>query len=161
MHNYYIGELTGSGENANQAWLRYAQPFSIGETSWLLRASLPINSFPTPPDGGTETGLGDLNAFAAYLFETENPALSFGLGPIVTAPTATKDLLGSEQWSAGFVNVLFDASSPKYQYGYLLTWQHSFAGESSRADVNIGAFQPFGVYQLGDGSYLRSTGIWS
>jgi hypothetical protein len=27
--------------------------------------------------GGTETGLGDLNVFAAYLFDTGNPAISF------------------------------------------------------------------------------------
>ena len=56
--------------------------------------------------------------------------------------------------------MLFDARSPKFQYGYLLTWQHSFAGESERADVNIGAFQPFGILQLGGEHYLRSTGIW-
>jgi hypothetical protein len=159
LHNYYIGEQTGSGENANQFWLRYAQPFSLGG-DWLMRASLPINTFPSPPDGGKETGLGDLNVFAAYLFDTGNPAVSFGIGPQINAPTATKDTLGSEKWSAGLANVLFDARSKKFQYGYLLTWMASFAGEEDRADVNIGAFQPFGMYQLGKGRYLRSTGIW-
>ena len=159
LHNYYIGEQTGSGEDANQFWLRYAQPFSLGG-DWLMRASLPINSFPSPPDGGKETGLGDLNVFAAYLFDTGNPAVSFGLGPQINVPTATKDTLGSEKWSAGLANVLFDGRSKKFQYGYLLTWMASFAGEEDRADVNIGAFQPFGMYQLGKGRYLRSTGIW-
>jgi hypothetical protein len=159
LHNYYIGEQTGSGEDANQFWLRYAQPFSLGG-DWLMRASLPINTFPTPPDGDKETGLGDLNVFAAYLFDTGNPAVSFGLGPQINAPTATKDTLGSEKWSAGLANVLFDGRSKKFQYGYLLTWMASFAGEEDRADVNIGAFQPFGMYQLGKGRYLRSTGIW-
>lgn len=160
IHNYYIGELTESDENANQAWLRYAQPFSVGNTNWIMRASLPINSFPTPPDQETETGLGDLNLFAAYLIDIGNPAISFGVGPQLTMPTASEDTLGSEKWSAGLVNVLFNASSPKFQYGYLLSWQHSFAGEDERADVNLGAFQPFGIFQLGGGTYLRSTGIW-
>jgi hypothetical protein len=32
---------------------------------------------------------------------------SFGIGPQLTAPTATKDVVGSEKWSAGLVNVLF------------------------------------------------------
>jgi hypothetical protein len=160
LQNYYIGELTGTDKSANQFWFRYAQPLSIGETDWLLRASLPINSFPAPPTGGTETGLGDLNVFAAYLFDTGNPGISFGLGPQLTVPTATKDALGSEKWSAGIANVLFNATSPKFQYGYLLTWQHSFAGESSRADVNVGALQPFAFYQLGGGTYLRSAPIW-
>lgn len=160
IQDYYIGELTETDEDANQFWLRYAKPFSVGSTSWLMRASLPLNTFPTPPDGSNETGLGDFNIFAAYLIDIGNPAVSFGIGPQITMPTATKDALGSEKWSAGFANVLFNASSAKFQWGYLLTWQASFAGEDDRADVNMGAFQPFAMYQLGSGWYLRSAAIW-
>jgi hypothetical protein len=161
FQNYYIGELTDVDGDANQFIVRYAQPFSIADTKWLLRASLPVNSFPTTTDGSTETGLGDLNIFAAYLFETGTPAISFGLGPQVTIPTATDDALGSEKLSLGLANVLFDARSDKFQWGYLLTWQHSVAGPSGRADVNQLAFQPFAFYQLGDGWYLRSAPIWN
>jgi hypothetical protein len=95
LHNYYIGEQTETGESANQFWLRYATPFSFGG-DWLMRASVPINSFPTSSSGSTETGLGDLNVFAAYLFDTGNPAISFGLGPQLNMPTATIDSLGSD-----------------------------------------------------------------
>ena len=160
IQDYYIGDLTDSDEDANQFWLRFAQPFSVGKTNWLMRASLPVNTFPTQPDDDHETGLGDFNVFAAYLFDTGNPAVSFGFGPQLTMPTATKDELGSEKWSAGFANVLFNASSRKFQYGYLLTWQGSFAGDSDRSDVNTGALQPFAFYQLGKGLYLRSAPIW-
>ena len=160
IQNYYIGELTDSDEDANQAWLRFAQPISIEETNWLLRASLPLNSFPTSTTSKKETAIGDLNLFAAYLIDVGNPAISFGIGPQVTLPTAGKDALGSEKYSAGLVNVLFDASSPIFQYGYLLSWQHSFAGKSSRADVNVAALQPFAMYQLGGGNYLRAAPIW-
>lgn len=160
LQNYYIGELTELDDDANQFWFRYAKPFSVKDTNWLLRASLPVNSFPTPPDGDTETGLGDLNLFASYLFDTGNPAISVGFGPQLTAPSATEDALGSEKWSAGLVNVVFNATSPKFQYGYLLSWQHSFDGEDDRADVNVGAFQPFAFYQLGGGHYLRGAPIW-
>ena len=161
IQSYYIGEVSGTEEAANQFWLRYAKPFSIGESSWLLRASLPFNSFPTPVTGNTSSGLGDFNTFAAYLVDTGNPGISFGVGPQLTIPTATDDVLGSEKWSAGLVNVLFNATSKKFQYGYLLTWQHSFAGEGGREDVNIGAFQPFAMYQLGGGTYLRAAPIWN
>ncbi len=160
VQNYYIGELTETDENANQFWLRYAQPFKLGKTQWLARASLPVNSFPTPPDLSHETGLGDFNIFAAYLFDTPNPAVSIGLGPQLTAPTASDEALGSEKWSAGLAHVLFDGRNKKFQYGYLLTWQHSFAGEDERADVNVGAAQPFAFYQLGKGVYLRAAPIW-
>ncbi len=160
LHNYYIGDTTVSGYDANQLWMRYAQPFSLGKSAWLMRASLPINSFPTRENGGWETGLGDFNIFAAWLIPSKDPAISFGIGPQITVPTATDETLGSGKWSAGFANVLFDARSKVVQYGYLLTWQHSFAGKSDRAVVNVGALQPFGMYQLGGGTYLRSTGIW-
>jgi len=161
LQNYYIGELTGTDKDANQAWLRVAQPVALGDTNWLVRASLPLNTFPTPPSGSTETGLGDLGLFAAYLLDTGNPDVSFGIGPQLTIPTATDDALGSEKWSAGLANILFNGNSKQFQYGYLLTWQHSFAGEESRADVNFGAFQPFAFYQLGDGVYLRAAPIWT
>lgn len=160
IQGYYIGEVADTDQAANQFWLRYAQPISIGESLWLMRASLPYNSFPDPQDGGTTQGLGDFNIFASYLFDTSNPRVSVGLGPQLTAPTATDDFLGSEQWSAGLAHVVFNASSPKFQYGYLLTWQASFAGNDDRQDVNVGAVQPFAFYQLGGGTYLRSAPIW-
>ena len=159
LHNYYIGELTDPDKDANQFWARFAKPFSIGPTNWLMRASLPVNTFPVAPDFDHQTGLGDLNVFAAYLIDTGNPALSVGIGPQITAPTASKDALGSEQWFAGLVHTLFNASSPKIQYGYLLSWQASFTGADDRNDVNLGAFQPFVFYQLGGGTYLRSTAV--
>jgi len=160
MHNYSIGDLTESNNNANQFWFRYAQPFSLGETNWLIRASLPINHFPTLPYGDKKTGIGDFNIFASYLFKTSSPSVSFGLGPQLTVPTASKDALGSEKWSAGLANVLFNAKSKIVQYGYLLTWQHSFAGNRDRKTVNMAAFQPFVMVQLGNGTYLRSASIW-
>ncbi|WP_217354126.1 hypothetical protein [Ruegeria arenilitoris] len=157
VQNYYIGDISGTDQTGNQFWLRYAQPLSLGNTNWVLRASLPLNSFPA--QSGKTTGVGDLNVFAAYLIDIGNPAVSFGVGPQLTAPTGSTDGSGSKKWSAGIANVLFNASSPIFQYGYLLTWQASFAGDSDAKDVNIGAFQPFLFYQLGGGTYLRSAPI--
>lgn len=159
IHNYYVGELTDPDENANQFWLRYAQPLSIGDTKWIMRASLPINTYPVAPSLDHETGFGDFNIFAAYLIDTGNPAIAFGLGPQITMPTASKDEFGSEKWSPGFVNTLFNATSPKVQYGYLLSWQGSCAGNDDRDEVSLGTFQPFLFYQLGGGTYLRSSGV--
>ena len=159
VHDYYIPELTESDENANQFWLRFAKPFRIGKTGWIMRASLPVNTFPVAPTLAHETGFGDLNVFAAYLIPVGNPKIAFGVGPQITMPTAGKDALGSGKWSAGFVNPLFNFSSPKVQYGYLLSWQASFAGPDDRDDVSLGTFQPFLFYQLGRGTYLRSSAV--
>jgi hypothetical protein len=160
LQNYYIGRLTGSDDDANQFWLRYARPFKLGETNWLLRASLPVNTYPVGANQSHETGLGDLNVFAAYLIDVGNPAVSFGIGPQLTLPTASKDGLGTDKYSLGLVNVLFDASSPRFQYGYLLSWQGSVGG-SGPSNVNLGTFQPFAFYQLGGGNYLRAAPIWA
>jgi hypothetical protein len=160
IQDYYIGELTESNDSANQFWLRYAKPFSVSNTNWLMRASLPVNSYPSQSDGSTETGLGDFNVFAAYLIDVGNPAISFGIGPQLTIPTASNSSLGSEKWSAGFANVLFNANSKRFQYGYLLTWQASFAGDTNATNVNMAALQPFAMYQLGHGTYLRAAPIW-
>ena len=160
FQDYYIGRITNTDEDGNQFWVRFAKPFEVAGGNWLMRASLPVNTFPVAGNGDLATGIGDLNVFAAYLFDTGNPAVSFGFGPQITAPTAPDERLGSEKWSAGFANVLFDGRSKRFQYGYLLTWQGSFAGSDDRADVNAGAFQPFTFFQLGKGLYLRSAPIW-
>lgn len=158
VHYYYIGELTELNKNAHQGWMRFAKPFSLGKSKWLMRASLPINSFPVAPTLEHKFGLGDFNIFAANLIDVGNPTLSFGIGPQITAPSATVKELGSGKWSAGLVNTLFNFKSKKFQWGYLLSWQASFAGPDDRANVNVGALQPFLFFQLGKGKYLRSTG---
>ncbi len=160
LHDYYFGNLTDIDEDANQFWLRFAMPFSIGDTKWLMRASLlTLNTVPAAPEFEHETGLGDFNVFAAYQMDTGIPGISFGFGPLLNIPTASEDATGSGKWSAGVANVLFSARSPKFQYGYLLTWQASFAGDDDRDDVNVAAFQPLLIYQLGGGTYLRSTPV--
>lgn len=161
FQNTYIGDLTGPAGDANQFFLRAAQPFELFNVKWLGRLTLPVNTFPSPPDLDSETGLGDLNIFTAALIDVGNPAVTFGVGPLVTFPTATETNLGSDKWTIGVANVLFNASSPRVQYGYLLTYEHSFAGDSDRATVSRGAFQPFGFYQLGTGWYLRAAPIWA
>lgn len=158
IQTYFIPEFTGVKQAGNQGFLRYAKPVSIGG-DWLVRASLPVPTLPTGENGASSTGVGDFNVFAAYLIDVGDPAISFGIGPQLTVPTATADNLGTEKWSAGLANVLFNARSKTFQWGYLLTWQHSFAGNNERSSVNVGAFQPFAMYQLGKGLYLRSTGI--
>ncbi|MDB6177068.1 hypothetical protein PAF17_06055 [Paracoccus sp. Z330] len=160
FQNQYLGDLSGTDRDANQFYLRYAQPFSAMGGDWLARFTAPITTVPEA-GGGDHTGFGDLNFFAAYLIDVGNPAISFGVGPQITMPTAEDDRLGSGKWSLGFANVLFNATSPKFQWGYLLTWQASVAGDDDREDVNVGAFQPFGFYQLGDGWYLRSASVWT
>jgi hypothetical protein len=154
LHNYYIPELSEVDGTANTFWLRYAQPFG----KWLFRGSLPVSKVPTGSNS-TTSGLGDFNAFAAYLFDTGDPAVSFGVGPQVTMPTASEDETGTGRWQGGLASVYFNAKSQRYQWGGLVTWQTDFAGDDDRSGTNLLALQPFYFLQLGKGLYLRGAPI--
>ncbi len=155
IQNYYIPELSGIDENANNFVLRYAQPFG----RWLMRASLPFSRVPTGPNS-TESGVGDADVFFAYLFDTGNPARSFGVGPQFVFDTASEDATGSGKTQAGLAAVYFDATSSFFQWGALLTYRTDVAGSSSRPDTSVLAAQPFYFFQLGKGNYLRGAPVF-
>jgi hypothetical protein len=155
FQNYYASPLYGVPDRStNTFWTRGVVP--IGRT--VTRASLPLATRPSS-SAESAAGLGDFNIFTAYLF-VSNPTTSIGAGPLVVAPTATDDALGQGKWQAGAAAVAFKAT-PLIQFGGLLTWQGSFAGDSDRESTSIMSAQPFAVWQLGGGTYLRSTGVWT
>ncbi len=155
VHNYYTPALSeADGQNADTMWVRYAQPFG----KWLFRASLPVSRVPTGV-GTTASGLGDFSAFAAYLFDTGNPAVSVGLGPQFTVPTASDDATGGGKWQGGFAATFFNSTSKAMQWGGLVTWQKDFAGDDDRAATNVLAIQPFYFVQLGQGLYVRGAAV--
>ncbi len=155
IQNYYIPELSGVDETANSFVLRYAQPFG----KWLMRASLPFSRVPAGPNA-TESGVGDADVFFAYLFDTGNPARSFGVGPQLVFDTASEDATGAGKTQAGLAAVYFDATSKFFQWGALLTYRTDVAGSSSRPDTSVLAAQPFYFFQLGKGNYLRGAPVW-
>jgi hypothetical protein len=124
--------------------LRYAQPFG----KWLMRASLPFLRVPTGPNT-TQSGMGDADVFFAYLFDTGNPARSFGIGPQFSFDTASENATGAGKTQAGLAAVYFDAASQFFQWGGLLTYRTDIAGSSSRPDTSVLAAQPFYFFQLG------------
>jgi hypothetical protein len=156
VQNYFIPSLTGAPDaTANTFWFRYAQP--IGRM--LIRVSLPLPTVPVPDQADSVSGVGDFNIFAAYSV-IQKPSTTFGIGPLLAAPTATDDALGTDKWQGGVAAVVFNAPNPTVQYGGLLTWQASFAGDDERDDTNVVVAQPFLFFQLGGGTYLRTAPIW-
>jgi hypothetical protein len=129
---------------------------ALGGVPQIVRATLPIET--APDAGGNKTGLGDLNLIDLALFK--KAGLAFGFGPQLTIPTATDSLLGTGKWQAGLAAV---AIAPKSWglFGALVTWQHSFAGQSDRPTQNHLTTQPFFIYNLPQGVYLRSTAAWN
>jgi hypothetical protein len=132
-------------------------PFHMTE-EWNLitRTILPIINQPSPAPGiQSEFGLGDLNA--SLFFSPRKPgALIWGVGPILTFPTATDTALGSGKWSMGPAGVVLTMRGP-WVFGALVNQQWSVAGDSDRRSVSQMLIQPFVNYNLPHGWYLTSS----
>ncbi len=155
LQNYYVPELYGVPDRtSNTFWFRTVFPIQ----RWLFRASLPLKTAPVGLNE-SQSGLGDFNMFGAYLVKSD-PDFSFGVGPLLVLPTANEDALGSGKVELGAAVVAFNMSSAVLQYGGLVTWQASIAGDDARGDTSLLVLQPFAMMQLGKGVYLRSAPLW-
>jgi len=157
IQDYWAPSLYGTDDDTNSFLLRGVIPHDIGGAPQVLRGTLPIVNAPTPASGNT-TGLGDLNLFDLFLFKAAGAEL--GVGPQLTIPTASKDATGTGKWQGGLAGVVI-APQKWGLLGGLVTWQHSFAGDSDRATQNNLSAQPIMLYNLPDGWYLRSSAVWS
>ncbi len=156
IQNYYIPAISElDDQNANTFWLRFAQP--IG-SNFLFRASLPVSRVPTAASE-TTSGLGDLN-LNLWRTTTLKSGTMFGIGPTLTAPTASENETGTDKWQAGLSVLVFDATSKLFQWGGLLSWQTNFAGDDDVPDTESLVFQPIYIVQLGKGLYTGGAPIW-
>ncbi|MDR5763131.1 hypothetical protein [Caballeronia sp. LZ035] len=160
IQNSFAPSLFGVNGHTNDFLLRPTVPIGpngIVPVPEIFRMTVPISTRPDP-SGGYNTGLGDINLFDIFLLSQGET--QFGVGPLVTAPTATDPTLGTGKWQAGLAAVVVNANKARL-IGALVQWQHSFAGQSSRPTVQSLTAQPFGLFNLPDGWYIRSTGVWT
>ncbi len=108
------------------------------------------------PNGG-EFGLGDIN-LTLFLSPAKSGKLIWGLGPIISLPTATDKTLGTDKWAAGPSLVVLTMPG-HWVIGALANNLWSFAGDSDRADVNQFLLQYFVNYNFNGGWYLTSAPI--
>ena len=155
LQNYFVSSQYGIEDaTVNQLLFRYTQP--IGHV--LIRATMPVITSSRPGEA-PNTGLGDFNLFAIYSPTAKN-GVQLGVGPVITAPTGTREL-GQGKWQTGLALLAFFSKSHIVQIGTLLQWQTSVAGDDDKPDVNVLTPQLFVICQIGGGTYLRSTGVWT
>jgi hypothetical protein len=123
-------------------------PISIGE-DWNLisRTILPIID-QWGIYSGTDGQFGLSDTVQSLFFSPKAPTaggLIWGAGPVFLLPTATDELLGSEQWGAGPTAVGLVQKGP-WTLGVLANHIWSFAGLSDRTDINATFIQPFVTY---------------
>jgi len=151
--------LYGSDDGSNSFLFRGLIPHDLGGASQLFRFTLPITTV-AENNGGTTTGVGDLNVFDLFPFVVRKLKMEVAIGPQFTFPTATETATGTGKWQAGLATILI-APRKWGIAGALITWQHSFAGNDTRPVQNNLAFQPLVIYNLPKAWYLRSTATWN
>jgi hypothetical protein len=120
--------------------------------------------------GNHEFGLGD-TSLSFFITPKDAPSSGpiWGAGPVFLLPTATDNRLGSEKWGVGPTAVVLTQEGP-WTVGVLGSHLWSFAGSSSRADVNASFMQPFAAYRTADAwtfslntesTYNWNTSDWS
>jgi len=158
VQDQWAPQLYDSDNSTNALLLRGVLPHLLGGVPQILRATLPIATAPSTSGNGNTTGLGDLNLFDLAVFKGQGFVL--GIGPQLTIPTASDHALGTGKWQGGLAAVAV-APQPWGLIGGLVTWQHSFAGEADRPTQNNLSAQPFFIYNLPQGVYVRSTATWN
>ena len=67
------------------------------------------------------------------------------MGPVELLPTASEDVLGTEQWGIGPTAVALKQNGP-WTVGFLGNHIWSVAGDDDRDDINATSLQPFVSY---------------
>ena len=112
----------------------------------LVKMTLPV---PTTPNPGSETGFGDLQFFD--LISIKQSWGRWGFGPTFVFPTASSTSLGQGKWQAGPAVGAIYSGFNRLQLGGVAQNPISFAGSSSRPNVNALAIGPTLTYNLPQG----------
>jgi len=131
-------------------------PIHAGPVNVITRTIVPIVTQPSlvPGDSGATTGLSNIS-FSAFVSPAEPGPVIWGIGPIVSFPTATSPLLGSQStWGLGPSAVVLTMQGP-WVLGVLVNNVWSVAGDSS----NNFLLQYFINYNFPGGWFLTSAPI--
>lgn len=111
-----------------------------------------------PSEAGTDFRLGELKVFDLILQQSGN--IEYGVGPFLVLPTASRPSLrmGTGTWQAGPAGV----AVARWNWGLTgatITYSHALAG--SDRSLQALRVEPLLLYNLANGAYLRSTGMWN
>ena len=123
---------------------------------WNLinRAILPILVQPTG-NGESQAGVGDFN-YTGFFAPSHAKEFIFGVGPSVSLPIASAEILGSGKWALGPSIVALYAHGP-WVVGVLANNLWSFTGDAGRSDTANLLIQPFINYNFEYGWALSTA----
>ncbi len=128
-------------------------PFSISE-DWnvISRTIVPLIYQTDIGGNGSDFGTGDTTQ--SFFFSPKDPTAGgwiWGVGPAFLLPTASENVLGTEQWAIGPTAVVLKQTEDGWTYGALTNYLVSVAGDDDRDDVNSLFLQPFLSKAIGGG----------
>ncbi len=156
--NYYAPSLNNLNGGAENGEGRILIPYQINGVQQLFHIDPPIVTNPTAKTG-PRTGLGDAQIYNLTLFKRdvglyEHEPITFGIGPLIAAPTNTNTNFGTNSLQAGAGGAII-APQRWGLLGALATYQRTVSGTSTE----LTTVQPNVFYNLHGGWYLRSSAI--
>ncbi len=136
-------DLDRGAANGNAAIMRVMPlyKFPLGENMELTNLTIltfadapGTPAFPGESGAGKTAGAADL-LHASFFTPKGSGNFIWGIGPILSLPTATDPALGSEKWSAGPA-LRLTYRTERWNFGFIGGQRWSFAGTGSRDDVN-------------------------
>ena len=120
-------------------------------------ADLPgtIKLGPTNPGGSPlpvnvrGNGFGDILSGFFFSSKCKDRNYHLGIGPVITFPTASNDLLGSNQWTIG-PGAHFSTEIGRLTAGFFVWQSWKFAGDNSHKRINQLFGKPFFLYELSE-----------
>jgi hypothetical protein len=132
-------------------------PLALDE-HWMLIARTVVPYVNTPlPDGTRETGIADIQE---QLFFTPRVSgkIVWGLGPILSIPTATNDATRTGQWALGPTGVAL-VTKGRWVVGVLANQLWRIAGDINGADISQLLLQPFINFNIPKGWSISTSPI--
>jgi hypothetical protein len=150
----------GVGQNRDTEYVFNIQPvipiYLFEDWDLIIRPIVPLlNEPPSGPGEGYTFGLGDIQT-TLFLSPPSSTMFIWGFGPVLQFPSASAMSLGSGKWEIGpaLAGILTLESWVIGAQAYNL-W--SFAGDSTRSEVNHLLLQPLITYTLPRDWYLTSS----
>jgi hypothetical protein len=150
-----IGVFNGSRNTLN---FQPVIPISLSPNlNVITRMVMPIVTQHDITGPGTkQSGLSDTTISALFSPANGKNGLTWGVGPIFLAPTATDKFLGTEKLGVGPTAIILKQGNG-WTYGALVNQIWSIAGSDNRADVNQLFVQPFLVYNWKSGAGINAV----
>ena len=122
----------------------------------IVRTVVPLVSLPGP-DATRYAGVGDIQE-QVYLTPSKGSTVTWGVGPVVSMPTATTAALQTGSWAAGPTFVALAMPGP-WVVGAVVNNVWTFADSGSATKVNQFLLQPFVNFNFGKGWALSTVPV--